>query len=164
MLKKTAKRLIYAYQFALDYPLYWRMRIALQYTPHNKWGGVKRLLLMLLCRRMEAKKCSSTGIGLQGNCCIMAEPLILPHGLSGIIIARNVKIGKNVAIYQHVTIAESDKQKMTVIEDNVMIGAGAVILNNAHIGKGAKIGANAVVVADVPAGATAVGVPARIIK
>lgn len=61
------------------------------------------------------------------------------------------------------TIAESNKQKTTVIEDNVMIGAGAVVLNNVHIGKGAKIGANAVVVGDVPAGATAVGIPARII-
>lgn len=118
---------------------------------------------MLLCRRIESKKCSSTGIGLQGNCCIMAEPLILPHGLYGIIIARNVKIGRNVSIYQHVTIAESDKRKTTIIEDNVMIGSGAVILNNAHIGKGAKIGANAVVVGNVPAGATAVGVPAKII-
>ena len=126
-------------------------------------GRGKRLLLMLLCRRMEAKKGSSTGIGLYGNCCLLKEPLVLPHGLSGIIIARNVEIGKNVAIYQHVTIAESDKKKMTVIEDNVMIGAGAVILNNAHIGKGAKIGANAVVVCDVPAVATVVGVPARII-
>ena len=63
----------------------------------------------------------------------MEEPLVLPHGLCGIVIARNAKIGTNVAIYQHVTIAESDKQKMTVIEDNVMIGAGAMILNNAHI-------------------------------
>ena len=138
MLKRIAKRFIYAYQFAMDYPLYWRMRIALQ---NASGGGGKRKVLMLLCRRMEAKKCSSTGIGLQGQCCIMAEPLILPHGLSGIIIARNVKIGRNVAIYQHVTIAESDKKKTTIIEDNVMIGAGAVILNNAHIGKGAKIGA-----------------------
>ena len=138
------------------------MRIALQYTPQSKWVG-KRLLLMLLCRRLEAKKGSSTGIGLYGNCCLLEEPLVLPHGLCGIIIARNVKIGKNVAIYQHVTIAESNKKKTTVIEDKVMIGAGAVILNNAHIGKGAKIGANAVVVCDVPAGATAVGVPARII-
>ena len=90
--------------------------------------------------------------------------MILPHGFCGIIIARNVKIGRKVSIFQHVTIAESDKKKTTVIEDNVMIGAGAVILNNAHIGKGAKIGANAVVVGDVPAGATAVGVPARIIQ
>ena len=126
-------------------------------------GRGKRLLLMLLCRRMEAKKGSSTGIGLYGNGCLLNAPLVLPPGIGGIIIARNVEIGKNVAIYQHVTIAESDKKKMTVIEDNVMIGAGAVILNNAHIGKGAKIGANAVVVCDVPAVATVVGVPARII-
>lgn len=38
MIKRIAKRLVYTFQFALDYPLYWRMRIALQYTPHNKWG------------------------------------------------------------------------------------------------------------------------------
>ena len=68
-----------------------------------------------------------------------------------------------MTIYQHVTIASDDPQKLTIIEDDVVIGAGAVILKNVHIGKGAKIGANAVVVCDVPDGATAVGVPARII-
>ncbi len=67
-------------------------------------------------------------------------------------------------IYQHVTIAEEDKNKTTVIEDGVMIGAGAVILKNVHIGKNAKIGANAVVVCDIPEGATAVGAPAKIIE
>lgn len=126
-------------------------------------GGVKRKIAVLLCRRIEAKKCSTTGTGPVGNSCMLKEPLILPHGLSGIIIARNVEIGKHVAIYQHVTIAESDKQKKTIIDDNVIIGAGAVILNNPHIGKGAKIGANAVVLTDVPDNATAVGIPAKII-
>lgn len=126
-------------------------------------GGVKRKIAVLLCRRIEAKKCSTTGTGPIGDSCMLKEPLILPHGLSGIIIARNVEIGKHVAIYQHVTIAESDKQKKTIIDDNVIIGAGAVILNNPHIGKGAKIGANAVVLTDIPDNATAVGVPAKII-
>ena len=127
-------------------------------------GGVKRKIAVLLCRRIEAKRCSTTGTGPVGNSCMLKEPLILPHGLSGIIIARNVEIGKHVAIYQHVTIAESDKRKKTIIDDNVIIGAGAVILNNPHIGKGAKIGANAVVVlTDVPDNATAVGIPAKII-
>lgn len=64
---------------------------------------------------------------------------------------------------QGVTIAEGDKNKTTIIEDDVMLGAGCIIMNNAHIGKGAKIGANAVVLSDVPAFATAVGVPARVI-
>ena len=113
---------------------------------------------------MESKKCADTGIGLKERCCQIKSPIRLPHGLAGIVIARNVFIGNNVTIYQHVTIAESDKNNITVIEDNVMIGAGAVILNNAHIGKGAKIGANAVVLSDVPEGATAVGNPARIVN
>lgn len=153
------QRIVHAYQFALDYPLYWKLRIGV-----CKWGGVKRKIAVLICRRMEAKKCSTTGTGPVGNSCILKSPLLLPHGLSGIVLARNVEIGKHVAIYQHVTIAEADKTKKTIIEDQVMIGAGAVILNNSHIGKGAKIGANAVVLTDVPAGATAVGNPARIIK
>lgn len=126
-------------------------------------GGAISAIKMLLIRRIEAKKCANTGTGTPDFCCQIKSPIILPHGLNGIIIARNVVIGNNVAIYQHVTIAESDKTKKTIIEDNVIIGAGAVILNNSHIGKDAKIGANAVVITDVPEGATAVGVPARII-
>lgn len=81
-----------------------------------------------------------------------------------IIFGRNTKIGRNVTVMQGVTIAEGDREKTTIIEDDVMLGAGCVILNNSHIGKGAKIGANAVVLCDVPEYTTAVGVPARIIK
>ena len=81
-----------------------------------------------------------------------------------VVIGRNAMIGKNVVINQHVTIAEGNKSKTTIIENDVMIGTGAVILNNAHIGKGARIGANAVVLSDVPDYATAVGNPARIIS
>jgi serine O-acetyltransferase len=119
---------------------------------------------MVYCRRIEAKKNASTGIGLPDFCCHIADRVYLPHGLNGIIIARNCRIGKNVSVFQHVTIAESNKHKTTIIEDGVMLGAGAVILNNVHIGKGAKIGANAVVTCDVPDYATAIGVPAKIIE
>lgn len=130
---------------------------------YPKEGGVISYYYLMWIRRTEAKRCSNTGTGKPGNCCVFENKALLPHGLAGIIIARNVKIGNNVTIFQHVTIAESDKHKTTVIEDNVRIGAGAVILNNVTIGSGAKIGANAVVTSDVPAGETAVGVPARII-
>lgn len=130
------------------------------------WGGAKRYLYLILLRRIENQQNASTGLGLnteQSPMCNIDGKLNLPHRLNNIIIARNVRIAKNVTIYHGVTIAEEDRNKITIIEDDVMIGCGAVILNNAHIGKGARIGANAVVVEDVPAGMTVVGVPAKII-
>ena len=48
------------------------------------------------------------------------------------------------------------------IGNNVMIGAGAVILGNIFIGDNAVIGANAVVTHNIPADSLAVGVPAMI--
>lgn len=151
--------LLHWYQFDMNYPLYWKLRIRMQ-----EWGGVKRHIIMLYLRHLESKRNSTSGIGLPNDCCLINSPIVFPHGMIGVVFARNVRIGKNVTVNQHVTIAEGDKSKHTIIEDNVMIGAGAVILNNSHIGKGAKIGANAVVIEDVPAGCTVVGVPAKIIK
>ena len=159
MLKDVVRRILHCYQFDMNYPLYWKLRINIY-----KWSGVKRYITMLYLRRLEAKRNSTTGVGPQGDCCIIESPLIMPHGMIGIVFGRNAIIGKNVTINQHVTIAEGDKSKNTVVEDDVMIGAGAIILNNAHIGKGAKIGANAVVLCDVPSYMTAVGNPARIIN
>jgi galactoside O-acetyltransferase len=50
------------------------------------------------------------------------------------------------------------------IDDDVWIGANAVILGGTHIGRGAIIGAGAVVTKDVPPLAIAGGVPAKVIK
>lgn len=50
------------------------------------------------------------------------------------------------------------------IDDDVWIGANAVILGGVRIGKGAIIGAGAVVTKDVPSMAIAVGVPAKVAK
>ena len=49
------------------------------------------------------------------------------------------------------------------IDDEVWIGAQAVILKGVHIGKGAVIAAGAVVVNDIPPDAIARGVPAKIV-
>jgi acetyltransferase-like isoleucine patch superfamily enzyme len=49
----------------------------------------------------------------------------------------------------------------TILEDNVWLGAGVVVLKGVRIGRNAVIGAGAVVTKDVPAGNTVVGVPAR---
>ena len=87
-------------------------------------------------------------------------------GYSGlaIVVHRRARIGNNVTISPNVTIGgRSGLYPVPVIQDDVVIGAGARILGPVTIGVGAHIGANAVVLCDVPPGATAVGVPARII-
>ena len=51
-----------------------------------------------------------------------------------------------------------------IIEDNVWIGEGAMIMPNIHIGKGSIIAANSVVTSNIPAYSIAAGVPAKVIK
>jgi acetyltransferase-like isoleucine patch superfamily enzyme len=51
-----------------------------------------------------------------------------------------------------------------IIEDNVYIGYGAMILPNVRIGRNSVIGARSVVTKDIPSGSVAVGVPAKVIK
>ena len=51
-----------------------------------------------------------------------------------------------------------------IIEDNVWIGEGAMILPNVHIGRGAIIACNSVVTTDIPAYSIVAGSPAKIIK
>ena len=140
---------------------YWKYR---KYIQREK-NKILIALTLIYLRRIENLQNANTGLGMgtkDSPLCHIEGKINLPHRLNGIIIARNVKIGKNVTIFHNVTIAEEDKTKMTIIEDDVIIGTGAVILNNVHIGKGARIGANAVVTKDIPPGAIAVGVPAII--
>ncbi|QYZ80421.1 serine acetyltransferase [Methanofollis formosanus] len=94
--------------------------------------------------------------------------LFIPHPQCIVIGARTV-LGSNITINQGVTIGASpgkeiDGQTEPVVEDNVLLGAGAKIIGPVTIGKNAMIGANAVVVKDVPAWAVAVGVPAGVVN
>jgi carbonic anhydrase/acetyltransferase-like protein (isoleucine patch superfamily) len=52
------------------------------------------------------------------------------------------------------------------VEDDVLIGMGAIVLNGARIGRGAVVAAGAVVREgmEVPAGTLAVGVPAKVLE
>jgi acetyltransferase-like isoleucine patch superfamily enzyme len=103
--------------------------------------------------------------------------------------AEQIKLGRNVVISYHVTLADSDFHPITpslriqdaiaispqgdptrrpsidsqpiTIEDDVWVGIGAIILKGVHIGRGARIGAGAVVTRNVPAGHTVEGNPAK---
>jgi acetyltransferase-like isoleucine patch superfamily enzyme len=51
-----------------------------------------------------------------------------------------------------------------VVEDDVWIGANAVVMDGVRIGKGAVVAASAVVTKDVPPHTVVAGVPAKVIK
>lgn len=93
------------------------------------------------------------------------DTLILKHPTS-IVIGEGVKLGKNVKIFQNVTIGRSDADVSAypTVGNNTIIYCGAVLVGDIRIGSGCIIGANAVVTKDVPDGHLAVGIPAKIIK
>jgi acetyltransferase-like isoleucine patch superfamily enzyme len=103
--------------------------------------------------------------------------------------AEHISIGNRVVVSYNVTIADSDfhpidpelrKQdaianspfgdrstrpavvsRPVVIEDDVWIGIGAIVLKGVRIGRGARIGAGAVITSEILPGQSVVGNPAR---
>ena len=72
--------------------------------------------------------------------------------------------GSPLTVGDRVTVGHRAVLHGCTIEDDALIGMGAVVLNGAVIGEGAVVGAGAVVTegTEVPAGAVAVGVPAKV--
>ena len=61
-------------------------------------------------------------------------------------------------------VVEPASATPVIVEDNVMLGANAVVIEGVHVGEGAVVAAGAVVIEDVPAGAVVAGCPAKVIK
>lgn len=93
---------------------------------------------------------------------IIGKALRLPHPTS-IVIGEGCKIGDHVTIFQNVTIGRKDNLDTAypIIEDDVTIYSGAVIVGSLKIGKGAIVGANSVVLSNVAPYTTFVGIPAK---
>ena len=83
-------------------------------------------------------------------------------------IAPNVVIGGMEHDYSNFSTStklySNNKVMTTVIEDDVWIGANAVIRTGLIIGKGSIIGASAVVLNDIPPLSIVVGNPGRVLK
>ncbi|MEK8129749.1 2,3,4,5-tetrahydropyridine-2,6-dicarboxylate N-acetyltransferase [Paenibacillus filicis] len=85
----------------------------------------------------------------------------------GAVVGGRVKVGKMCHIGAGAVLAgviEPPSAQPVVIEDDVLVGANAVILEGVRVGEGSVVAAGAVVVEDVPAFSVVAGTPARVIK
>lgn len=73
------------------------------------------------------------------------------------------RIGSCCHINQQVTIGYSGSDA-PIIEDNVVVAAGAIIIGKVHVGSDSVVGAGSVVTKDVPEQTVVAGVPARVLR
>jgi len=119
--------------------------------------------LPLLARIIAELAHAETGIDIHPGATIGAG-FFIDHG-TGVVIGETAVIGQRVRLYQAVTLgakrfpanADGTLQKglarHPVLEDDVVIYAGATLLGRITVGKGAVIGGNVWLTHDVPAGA-----------
>ena len=108
--------------------------------------------LSLLARLIAEPAHSKTGIDIHPGAQI-DQGFFIDHG-TGVVIGETCIIGKNVRIYQAVTLGakrfevdenghlQKEYARHPIVEDNVVIYAGATILGRITIGQGAIIGGN----------------------
>ena len=106
----------------------------------------------LLARIISEQAHSATGIDIHPGATI-GQGFFIDHG-TGVVIGETCIIGKNVRIYQAVTLGakrfevdeagslKKDYARHPILEDDVVIYAGATILGRVTIGKGSTIGGN----------------------
>lgn len=83
------------------------------------------------------------------------------------VVGARGQLGKRVHLGAGAVVAgvlEPPSKTPCIIEDDVLIGANAVILEGVRVGKGSVVAAGSVVVEDVPNGVVVAGTPAKIIK
>ncbi|MBE2976089.1 2,3,4,5-tetrahydropyridine-2,6-dicarboxylate N-acetyltransferase [Priestia megaterium] len=84
-----------------------------------------------------------------------------------VVLGGRATVGKNCHIGAGSVLAgviEPPSAKPVVVEDDVVIGANAVVLEGVTVGKGAVVAAGAIVVEDVAPYTVVAGTPARVIK
>lgn len=101
-----------------------------------------------------------TGIDIHPGATI-GPRFFIDHG-TGVVIGETAIIGANVRLYQHVTLGARSPlgdaggapreryARHPIVEDDVVIYAGATILGRVTIGRGATIGGNVWLLQDVP--------------
>ncbi|OZI34273.1 serine acetyltransferase [Bordetella genomosp. 10] len=129
---------------------------------HRLAHELHRLGLTLLARIAAEISHGDTGIDIHPGARI-GPGCFIDHG-TGVVIGETARIGRRVRIYQAVTLGakrfvkdaegklEKGLDRHPVVEDDVVIYAGATILGRITLGRGAVIGGNVWITEDVPPG------------
>ncbi|MFB6070921.1 MAG: serine O-acetyltransferase [Halanaeroarchaeum sp.] len=124
---------------------------------HALWTRGFKLLARLLSHLARFL----TGVEIHPGATI-GRRFFIDHG-GGVVIGETADIGDDVLLFQGCTLGGTSNEPVKrhpTIEDNVVIGAGAVLLGPITIGEHSKVGAGSVVLEDYPPHSTIVGVPA----
>jgi serine O-acetyltransferase len=145
-------------EILLCYPGVWAM------THHRLAHALHRLGVPLLARFINEIAHSATGIDVHPGAQI-GPSFFIDHG-TGVVIGETAVIGERVRVYQAVTLgaksfaADVDgtlvkgNARHPVVEDDVVIYAGATILGRVTIGRGSVIGGNVWLTHSVPPGSS----------
>jgi len=120
------------------------------------------LQVPLLARLVAELAHGETGIDIHPGARI-GPGFFIDHG-TGVVIGETAEIGRNVRLYQAVTLGakrfatgedghlQKGGARHPILEDEVVIYAGATILGRVTIGRGSMIGGNVWLTRSVPAG------------
>lgn len=140
-------------------------------THHRIAHELYLLGVPLLARIIAEIAHSLTGIDIHPGAEIDAN-FFIDHG-TGVVIGETARIGKRVRVYQAVTLGAKrfpigengalvkGVQRHPIVEDDVVIYAGATILGRVTIGRGSTIGGNVWLTRDVPPGSNVTQALAR---
>nr|WP_193565665.1 serine O-acetyltransferase EpsC [Nitrosomonas sp. GH22] len=131
-------------------------------TWHRLAHELYQLGTPLIARMISEIAHSQTGIEIHPGAQIGGS-FFIDHG-TGVVIGETTVIGNNVRLYQAVTLGAKSFQvdehgslvkgidRHPIVEDDVVIYAGATILGRITIGKGSTIGGNVWLTRSVPPG------------
>ena len=138
-----------------------------QRIAHELYAGGVPLIPRIITEHAHG----ATGIDIHPGASI-GEAFFIDHG-TGVVIGETCRIGNRVRVYQGVTLGARSFPKDAngvpikgvdrhpIVEDDVVIYAGATILGRVTIGRGASIGGNVWLTHDVPARSRVTQVEAR---
>lgn len=130
---------------------------------HHRFAhALYRLGVPLVARIISEISHSATGIDIHPGARI-GEAFFIDHG-TGVVIGETAVIGDRVRLYQAVTLGakrftqeeggalQKGAPRHPIVEDDVVIYAGATVLGRITIGKGSSIGGNVWLTRSVPPG------------